>query len=264
MRQLERGRHMGGMERYWESRELTAEREWTVEGIPVLTATVALPWPAEGQRSSLSGQSQSRRAARKHIRRIQRYYKAQCRAFLRYCESALFPMAADACRAALAASAPLPCFHAELSYQVTYDHGGFWSLYTQVQEPVLDGSPLLRRWGDTWDLRTGQLVPLGQFFPPRSGWRRQLPALAAQAIQAQEESGCSRYLPGWRHLVRRRFDPLRYYLTEAGLAFFYPMYAIAPAIEGIPVFTVPYGGGLRCCLPGTVPEGSTSSAEAGN
>ncbi|MFR0769046.1 MAG: RsiV family protein [Dysosmobacter sp.] len=29
-------------------------------------------------------------------------------------------------------------------------------------------------------------------------------------------------------------------LTPEGLAFFYPMYAIAPAAEGIPVFTVPY------------------------
>ena len=36
------------------------------------------------------------------------------------------------------------------------------------------------------------------------------------------------------------FPPLNFYLTEEGLAFFYPMYAIAPAVEGIPVFTVPY------------------------
>ena len=33
---------------------------------------------------------------------------------------------------------------------------------------------------------------------------------------------------------------MRFYLTPEGLAFFYPMYAIAPAAEGIPVFTVPY------------------------
>ena len=48
------------------------------------------------------------------------------------------------------------------------------------------------------------------------------------------------YLPEWRKAVRRRFNPQNYYLTEEGLAFFYPMYAIAPAAEGIPVFLMPY------------------------
>ena len=33
-------------------------------------------------------------------------------------------------------------------------------------------------------------------------------------------------------------------VTEEGLAFFYPMYAIAPAVEGLPTFLLPYGGSL--------------------
>ena len=49
-----------------------------------------------------------------------------------------------------------------------------------------------------------------------------------------------RYAEGWRRRLRRSLSPLNFYLTEEGLAFFYPMYAIAPAVEGIPVFTVPY------------------------
>ena len=48
-----------------------AEREWTVEGIPVLTAAVELPQPQGTDAVS---------------RRIRRYYQAQCKAFLRYCE----------------------------------------------------------------------------------------------------------------------------------------------------------------------------------
>ena len=42
-------------------------------------------------------------------------------------------------------------------------------------------------------------------------------------------------------LLRRRFHPDHYYLTEHGLSFFYPMYALGPAAEGIPVFSLPYG-----------------------
>ena len=66
-----------------------AEREWEVEGIPVLSASVSLPQPVP--------------AADKVSRRIRRYYQAQCRAFLRYCEKTLLPQAAALWRSAFPA-----------------------------------------------------------------------------------------------------------------------------------------------------------------
>ena len=200
-----------------------AEREWTVEGIPVLTAAVELPQPQGADAVS---------------RRIRRYYQIQCKAFLRYCERWLFPQAEAEYRAALAASAPLPCFRAELGYRVTYNSGGLWSLYTQSRE--VTGHTLLTRRGDTWDLSAGYPVPLSAFFPARSPWRRQLLELAAEDIQRQERAGIARYDPEWRKKLRR-FNSRNYYLTEEGLTYFFPMYAIAPAAEAIPAFTLPYG-----------------------
>ena len=204
----------------------SAEREWTVEGLPVLTAQVSLPEPVGSENRT--------------TRRIRRYYRAQCRAFLRYCDRWLFPMAARACREALADSRPLPQLQAELSFRVTYNEGGFWSLYTQSREPGPDGRTLLRRWGDTWDLRTGYPAALPSFFPPHSGWKKQLLHLAAGEIRQQEAAGHARYLPGWQRKLRRNFNARNFYLTPEGLVFFYPMYAIAPAMEGIPAFTVPW------------------------
>ena len=200
-----------------------AEREWTVEGIPVLTTAVELPQPQGANAVS---------------RRIRRSYQIQCKAFLRYCERWLFPQAEAEYRAALAASAPLPCFRAELGYRVTYNSGGLWSLYTQSRE--VTGHTLLTRRGDTWDLAAGYPVPLSAFFPARSPWRRQLLALAAEDIQRQERAGIARYDPEWRKKLRR-FNSRNYYLTEEGLTYFFPMYAIAPAAEAIPAFTLPYG-----------------------
>ena len=55
----------------------SAEREWTVEGIPVLTATVSVPHPVP----------------EKEWRRMRRYYQLQCRSYLRYCEKWLLPQA---------------------------------------------------------------------------------------------------------------------------------------------------------------------------
>lgn len=63
-----------------------AEREWTVEGIPVLAASVSLPRP-----EPLSD---------KVSRRIHRYYQLQCRSYLRYCERWLLPQAEAEYRAA--------------------------------------------------------------------------------------------------------------------------------------------------------------------
>lgn len=119
-----------------------------------------------------AGTSSSSRT--KVSRRIRRYYQLQCRSFLRYCETYLLPAAAEEYRAALAASLPLPHFRAELTYQVTYNDGGLWSLYTQSRESGFSGRPTLLRHGDTWDLTSGYPVPLSAFFPRRSGWKRRL------------------------------------------------------------------------------------------
>lgn len=202
------------------------ERTWTVEGIPVLTARITLPQPTE--------------TVTRLTRRIRRYYRTQARAYLRYCERQLFPMAATAYRTARENSTPLPDLTAELICCVTCNEGGFWSLYTQSREPSEDGRMMVRRWGDTWDLRTGYPVPLSHFFAAHSGWKRRLLALAAKEIQRQEDGGCAQYLPGWRRRLRRYFNTMNFYLTPEGLAFFYPMYAIAPAVEGIPVFLCPW------------------------
>lgn len=212
-------------QRQMETETFSSEREWEIDGIPVLTARLALPQPVD--------------TADRTARRIRRYYRSQARAYLRYCEHGLLPLAAEACRTALAASRPLPVFHAELRYCVTYHEGGFWSLYTQSREPDVDGGTLLRRWGDTWDLRTGYPVPLSRFFPPRSGWKRQLLSQAAAEFQRREAAGQGPYVENWRKRLRRGFDPMNYYLTPEGLTVFFPMYTI-DAREGIPVFTCPW------------------------
>ena len=79
---------------------MTAEREWTVDSVPVLRAEVSLPEPEEGQDAV--------------CRRIRRYYRLQCRCFLRYCERFLLPQAAAEYRAALEAGAVPRCARAEL------------------------------------------------------------------------------------------------------------------------------------------------------
>lgn len=204
-----------------------AEREWLVEGIPVLSASILVPQP-EPEKAAVP-------------RRIRRYYQLQCRSFLRYCERWLLPQAEAEYHQALASSAPLPVFRAELHYQVTYNEGGLWSLYTQSREFTGPGLPLVTRRGDTWDLAAGYPVPLADFFPSGLAWKKKLLALAAEEIQRRERAGISRFHENWRRELRKYFNAQNYYLTAEGLAFFFPMYALGPASEGIPTFLLPYG-----------------------
>lgn len=218
-----------------ETKEHTVQRVWTVEDIPVLQASVSLPEPQLVKDAA--------------ARRIRRYYQLQGRFFLRYCETQLYPYAVNEYYTALSVSGALPAFQARMTYQITWNSGGVWSLYTQLREITLPGQTHLRRWGDTWDLRSGYLLPLPTFFPPRHPWKKQLLRLASEEIARQEAAGTARYHEHWRRALRRHFNARNYYLTEEGLVFFYPMYAIAPAEERIPAFCLsPGAGGLL--LPG--------------
>ena len=151
-----------------------AEREWTVEGVPVLSAAAQAPEPLEKDRTA---------------RRIKRFYQLQCRSFLRYCERCLLPQAAAEYRTALEASRPLPSFRAELSYQVTYNEGGLWSVWTQVREVLGPGPALVTRRGDTWDLAAGYPVPLRDFFPAGTAWKKRLMAHAEEEARRRNGPG---------------------------------------------------------------------------
>ena len=144
---------------YLETEPLTAEREWVSDGMVVLHASVRVPRPVP----STGGV----------CRRVRRYYQLQSQAFFRYCQRELLPQAAAEYAAALACSRPLPDFHAELDYHVTYNEGGFWSLYTQSRETGPGGTLLVRR-GDTWDLGAGYPVPAAKFFSGAGPLRKAL------------------------------------------------------------------------------------------
>lgn len=155
----------------------SAEREWTVEGIPVLTADSVSSPPGTG----------------KGVAPDAAVLSASMPPLPRYCEKWLLPQAETEYREALAASAPLPCFRAELNYCITYQDDRFLSLYTYSREVTVPGPPLVTRRGDTWDLASGYPVPLSAWFPQSRSWKRRLLDFAAEEIRAQERAGVARY-----------------------------------------------------------------------
>ena len=197
----------------------TLERVWEAHGLPVLRAAIDLPAPAESSR-------------------IRKFYALQSRAYLRYCESFLLPRATAEAERCLEGSRPFHPHQAELTGRVTFQEGPLLSLRVQSRE---EGEGIfLQHRGDTWDLAAGTPVSLGQFLQKPRRWKG-LFYEAASADMDRRIRCCA--LPcreDWRRTLRRSLNPRNFYLTEEGLAFFVPMYALGDTSLGIPTFLLPW------------------------
>ena len=165
---------------------LHLEKTWESGGVPVLTAEVTLPRCG----------GKSRRA-----RRFDRYYRQYARAYLKYCEAELLPRAAETMHTALERSAPWSCARAVLAYRVTLVRGDILSLYTEGREEHLPPRLTLRR-AETWDRRTGFLLPLTAFFPPKTAVKKRLVRAARETAREQMETGTAAYYPNYGALLR--------------------------------------------------------------
>ena len=190
--------------------------------VPLLTAAAHLPtWAGD------------------HGARFNRYYRAYERAFERYCETVLFPMAQESYREALERAGAIPDWHATLQTTVTCHEGNLVSLYTDSVESGGERRIVLRR-GDTWDMTSGTPLRLTDFFPPHTPVRKRILSAVRETVEREERLGLYRYLPDWRARMRRSFNPQNFYISDEGLYFFYQSFAIAPLSEGISTFFLPY------------------------
>lgn len=208
---------------------LIRERQWTQDGFPVLTLRLSLPH---------SGGTARR------LRRIDRCYLRFARCYESYCARFLLPPATAAFHAAVAAHRPFDPWAAEAGYRLTLLTPELLSLTLELREPEADGTRLCRRRGDTWDLRDGYPLALGDFFPRDPLPLRRLRRLAREELP--HRGGTLR--PDWR-LRLHTAGGAHFYLTEAGLAFFYPMYALGDAALGIPEFLLPWEDTEGLSLP---------------
>ena len=212
--------------------DFTAEtRAYPPDDLPLLTAQLRLPrWDGTGGR------------------RFDLYYAAYARAFFSYCQSALLPQAQAALALARQNGGALPEWQVALDSTVTLQQDGLLSLYTDTTERG-GGRRLMLRRSETWDLSDGSLVPLTRFFPTGARWRHTLLKTASEQIRQQEAQGNALFYPDWQRRLRTAFSSDRFYLTEQRLCLYYQMFAIAPAAEGIPVFSVPYDADKGPFLP---------------
>lgn len=218
------------MKHFTESAAFTlqeTERVWTVDEIPVLTAALSIPqWP--------------KGAGGRTILRLNRYYRQHARSFLAYCNRFLYPQAEADFRQACRTGAPLPCGRALLNCTVTCTHDRFLSLYLDCTEWAGTARAVTLRRSDTWDLATGWPVSARDCFPRGVPIRRRCLSTAREVCARQAAEGLCVYADNLSMRLRRHLNLRNFYLSEEGFHFYYQMYAIAPAIEGIPTFLLPF------------------------
>ena len=209
--------------------QVSVEAEtWTqvlkYEEEPVLT--LSLRWPTlPDERAS--------------FRRIGRYYAQVSQLWKKRWSQVLYCSACQAAAAAREQSRPFRPWEASLDYVLTYCQNGLLSLYLVLYENTGGAHGITTRCGDTWELCSGTPRSLRSFFPSGSHPRRMLLGEAGAQIERRIASGESLYYSDWAQRLVSDFSPERFYLTPEGqIAFFYPLYTLAPYAEGIPVFTI--------------------------
>lgn len=202
-------------------------KDWTktmkYNGEPVLTFLIRRPVFAD------SGKT----------RRVERYFGEITNQWKKRWETHLFSKACQAKIIASEAGEAFQPWQAKLTFTVTLWQPSLLSLRIDVSENTETSRPFLVCSGETWDCATGYPRTLRSFFPAKNRrWRKELVNALIEQAEEKLASGESLLDPECAQLIERTFDPEQFYLTEKGLAIYYPLYALGPYAEGIPVFLI--------------------------
>lgn len=175
----------------------------------------------------------------KGLRAINRCYSHAADNWCRRWERELYCMACLDLANRRAQGRPFRVWKAELETRITLQENGLLSLWQEGRECRGYDRPLFLRRGDTWSLAEGAPRPLASFYHKERRWKKRLIQQLEKQVRERLASGESLLDPDCTKRLGREFDRENFYLTADGIQVFFPLYALAPGAEGIPVFTVP-------------------------
>lgn len=208
------------------------------EGEAVLNLSLCLPTPGGEGRAA---------------RRMERYYQHLGQLWKDRWTSTLYPQAVAALGEARENSRPFQPWQAEVIHCICLDREDLSSLYVDaIERRGAHARPVTVRSAETWDGETGTPITLSSFHPRQPLWKRPMVAEVQHQTEQRLQRGESLFYEDAVARVAKHFSPRRFYLTEEGLALFYPMCSLGSPAEGIPVFFLP----LPATLSQTAPEAS--------
>lgn len=171
---------------------------------------------------------------------INQQIQEQVSDFARYAANDLYQQAIAAYEESQKSGFPFFGYDAVLQYTVTYNHQCHLSMYRDQYEFTGGAHGNTIRSSDTWDLTSGQNLPLASFFSPGQDYKAFLIKQILVQAEQQMQKNPGIYFEDYKTLIVKYFNEKSYYLTPAGVAIYYQQYEIAPYATGIVVFTIPY------------------------
>jgi len=177
------------------------------------------------------------------------YYRQRARQNYRYAASKLYRDAVRHYNQSKAQNFPFNSYTFNQVFEVTYCKKPYISLYYDIYEFTGGAHGTTTRTANTWDMKNNRLMELSSLFEKGFNYKYFILEFIEAEARRRKIRGKADYFDNLRGNIAKHFDEKNYYLTEEGIAIFYPLYTIAPYASGIQVFVVPYplfGNNLKC------------------
>lgn len=173
-------------------------------------------------------------------RRINHQIMAEIQQFHRYVSRSLYSEAVQYYLDSQANNFPFHGYEAYMEYTITYNDHCFLSYYYDQYMYTGGAHGMTTRNSNTFDLRTGQKVPLSYFFKRGTNYKAYIIKELITLANENLENNPSIYFDNYEELISNDFQENQYFLSKDGLSFYFQQYDIAPYSTGIVVLTIPY------------------------
>lgn len=209
----------------------TIQEDMTYHGKVILTYRIHYP------------QFQSIRFQRT-LNRINSFYRAKANAFAAYCRTKLFRQAVEQFEYSKKHQYPIMKYEAVVDYEVTFQQDCTLSLYYDQYTYTGGAHGSTVRKSDTWDLKTGQNLPMRRFFSRYLDYRNYVIKSIIAQIEQQNQNGQGTYFEDYETNVMQEMNINSFYLVPEGVMVYFQQYDIAPYSSGIVEFLIPFVKGM--------------------
>jgi hypothetical protein len=171
--------------------------------------------------------------------RISTFYRESAKQYYDYASHVLFNQAVKEYIYSLGQHYPFKTYQVLQTFETPYNNASLLSIYYDRYEYTAGAHGNTTQFADTWQLSTGVRLKLSNFFDD-SYYKSVIFDYITNDIKRQIDEGNTYYFDDYVKNVFRYFDESNYYLTDTGIAIFYPLYTITAFVQGIPTFIVPY------------------------
>jgi len=168
------------------------------------------------------------------------HYRQKANRNYRYASTKLYQTAVKQYRGSVSQGFPFHSFELIETFEPTYCNKPLISLFYDIYEFTGGAHGNTVRRGNTWDMRRGTLLELDSLFARNYDYKPVILKHIESEAKRRQITGRAHYFDNLEENLNKYFDPKNFYLTEEGLAIFYPLYTIAPYSDGIQVFVIPY------------------------